>query len=324
MLTLIRGLVNSLHGFRFLKMDKDIFSVSVQSLCRLSVAAKSLTLLPTHIRSSQNGQYVSPFKGRGMEFDEVRLYQQGDDIRHVDWRITARTGKAHSKLFREERCRPVLLGVDYRQSMFFATRGAFKAVQAAHLASLLAWAALRQSDQIGGVLFSEARHDEVRPQLGRKAAMHLLKRLSDDRYWDQGRQAVTAEQSGLALQEALSRLYRVAHVGSLLVIVSDFRNMTELAFKQLSLLARHHDVILMFMYDDLEKMLPEKGFLQASDGVNQVNFDCAALGASHATAFEERYENMKTFCQRHRIFFLSCATDEDVLALLQKNLRHRR
>ncbi|MDQ6961921.1 MAG: DUF58 domain-containing protein [Mariprofundaceae bacterium] len=305
-------------------MEKDIFSVSIQSLCRLSVVAKSLTLLPTHIRSSQNGQYISPFKGRGMEFDDVRLYQQGDDIRHLDWRITARTGKAHSKLFREERCRPVLLCVDYRQPMFFATRGAFKAVQAAHMASLFAWAALGQSDQIGGVIFSETRHDEVRPQLGRKAAMHLLKRLSDAHYWAEDRQTFSPEQSSQALQEALNRLYRVAHVGSLLVIVSDFRHMTEMAFKHLSLLARHHDVIIVFMYDELEKTLPERGFLQASDGVNQVSFDCARLHQAHATAFEQRYEHMKTFCQRHRLFFLACASDDDVLTLLQKHLRHRR
>jgi len=305
-------------------MKKDIFSVSIQSLCRLNVAAKSLALLPTHIRSGRNGQYVSPFKGRGMEFDEVRLYQQGDDIRHVDWRITARTGEAYSKIFREERCRPVLVCVDYRQSMFFATRGAFKSVQAAHIAALLAWAALKQSDQIGGVLFSEHHHDELRPHLGRKAAMHLLQRLSDTQYWQQKRQAIPAEQSALAMQEALHRLHQAAHAGSLIIILSDFRYMNEQSYKHLSLLARHHDIIAAFMHDSLEQQLPSKGFLQASDGVQQFSFDCAALQQSHMETFQERYDQVHTFCQRHRIFFMPCATNEDVLPLLQKNLRRRR
>lgn len=305
-------------------MKKDIFSVSIQSLCRLNVAAKSLTLLPTHIRSGRNGQYISPFKGRGMEFDEVRPYQQGDDIRHLDWRITARTGKAHSKLFREERCRPVLVCVDYRQPMFFATRGAFKSVQAAHIASLFAWAALKQSDQIGGLIFSEQCHDELRPHLGRKAAMHMLQRLSDIRYWQKEHHLVTPKQSATAMQEALSRLYQAAHAGSLIVILSDFRHMNEQAYKHLNLLARHHDVIAAFMYDSLEKQLPKKGVLQAHTGHTPIHIDCASMHQAHTKAFQQRYEYMQTFCQKHRIFFMPCATNEDVLTLLQKNLRRPR
>ena len=127
--------------------------IQFNNLIRLSAGARQVNLDHSTIKSKQSGGYLSSTKGRGMEFDEARLYQPGDDIRSIDWRVTARTGKPYTKLFREERERPVFLSVDLRPSMFFATRGVFKSVQAARLASLLAWSALRQGDRIGGQIF---------------------------------------------------------------------------------------------------------------------------------------------------------------------------
>ena len=109
------------------------------------------------------GGYVSPYRGRGMEFEEVRAYQPGDDIRNMDWRVTARTGRPHTKLFREERERPVLFLVDLGPSMAFGTRVAFKSVVAARAAALLAWAARDNGDRIGGIVFAGKRHRELRP-----------------------------------------------------------------------------------------------------------------------------------------------------------------
>jgi uncharacterized protein (DUF58 family) len=108
------------------------------------------TLQPPAAKTAAgDGQYRTRFRGRGMEFAEVRAYQPGDDVRSIDWRVTARRGKAHTKLFHEERERPVLVAVDYRTPMFFATRGCFKAVQVSRLAALLAWQALGRGDRIG-------------------------------------------------------------------------------------------------------------------------------------------------------------------------------
>jgi len=109
--------------------------IQFNNLIRLSAGARQVNLDHSTIKSKQSGGYLSSTKGRGMEFDEARLYQPGDDIRSIDWRVTARTGKPYTKLFREERERPVFLSVDLRPSMFFATRGVFKSVQAARLAS---------------------------------------------------------------------------------------------------------------------------------------------------------------------------------------------
>ena len=122
---------------KVIRNTTDPVHVSIPSLLKLRQAATGLDLRSRFIRARQGGSYMSAFKGMGMEFDEVRPYQPGDEVRHLDWRVTARTGRPHTKLFREERERPILLWVDYRANMFFATRGVFKSVLAARAAALL-------------------------------------------------------------------------------------------------------------------------------------------------------------------------------------------
>ncbi len=142
----------------------DPVRVSTASLIRLIGPASTLSLKVRFIRAQQSGAYLSAFKGRGMEFEEARPYQPGDDIRNLDWRVTARTGKPHTKLFREERERPILLWVDYRNTMFFATKGVYKSVIAARAAALLAWSAHHHGDRVGGIIFSEQIHHELKPR----------------------------------------------------------------------------------------------------------------------------------------------------------------
>jgi hypothetical protein len=155
----------------------DLVAVNLKILLNLSKAASSLNLRHDQIRSGQSGAYLSKLKGRGMEFDEARLYQPGDDIRTIDWRVTARTGKTHTKVFREERERPVFISVDYRPTMAFATRGVFKSVQAAKLAALLAWAAQQHGDRIGGQIFTDFACQELKPQNGKHAVLRFLNAL---------------------------------------------------------------------------------------------------------------------------------------------------
>ena len=155
-----------------------VVRVSVASLLALHHGSASLAMQPRQVRALTSGAYLSPFKGRGMEFDEVRPYMQGDDVRSIDWRVTARSGKPHTKLFREERERAVLLWIDLRAAMFFATRGAFKAVRAAQAAALLGWSALHNGDRLGALIFNEQHHDELRPKRGQPPFMHVLRRLA--------------------------------------------------------------------------------------------------------------------------------------------------
>ena len=192
----------------------NLVSVQLKTLVDLAKPASLLNLHHSPKRSKQSGAYVSRFKGRGMEFDEARLYQPGDDIRSIDWRVTARTGKTHTKVFREERERPVFISVDNRPSMHFATRGVFKSVQAAKIAALLAWTAQQKGDRIGGQIFSNTHCQEIKPQNGKHGVLRFFNALTKQ-------SSTTALE--MSLDHALARLVQHARPGSLVYVISDFR-----------------------------------------------------------------------------------------------------
>ncbi|MFT7457838.1 MAG: hypothetical protein ACI909_000506, partial [Planctomycetota bacterium] len=227
--------------------------ISVPVLVQLSRFAAHLPLGSEKILARQSGDYQSPFKGRGMEFDESRLYQAGDDIRHIDWRVTARTGKTHSKLFREERERQVFIWLDLRAAMFFATRGMYKSVIASRLASLLAWSAIHRGDRVGGVIFSDDIHHELKPQRGKTGALRLINQMVKHPTW---KESNTADKDDTAVLRSIVRLRRVARPGSLIFMLSDFRNLDEKTESQLLLMSRHTDIVMVFIYDQLEQSLP--------------------------------------------------------------------
>ena len=235
---------------------------SAKNLITLRHAAQNLPLKVAKVKALQTGEYYSPFKGRGMEFDEVRLYQPGDDIRTIDWRVTARSGTAHTKLFREERERAVILWVDFRRTMFFGTQGAFKSVTAAKAAALFAWSAEHQGDRLGGLFFSEQQHQELRPQRSTLALMHILQKLSQNTLrQSNGSESVSHQRT---LNDALGRLRRVTRPGSMLLLLSDFRGLDDTSEAHLYQLAHHNDVMLVYIYDPLEAQLPPAGQYQIS------------------------------------------------------------
>ena len=149
-----------------LNIDELIRYQTKSSLINLAAAKSS--------HGKMSGNYLARSKGRGMEFDEVRHYQNGDDIRAIDWRVTARTGKTHTKLFREEVERPVLIATDLSTSMLFGSRLLFKSVQAAHVAALVAWHAKSRGDRIGGVVFNQTNHTELKPRSRQQGVLHYL------------------------------------------------------------------------------------------------------------------------------------------------------
>jgi uncharacterized protein (DUF58 family) len=300
--------------------DHELIHPTLDGLIRLSRPAAGLKLKDRTVRALQSGQYLSSFKGLGMEFDETRPYAQGDDVRNLDWRVTARTGRPHTKLFREERERPVLLTVDYRAAMFFATRGMFKSVMAARLAALIAWSARRHGDRIGGQIFSENGHSEFKPNHGHHAVLHLLKGLVE---WAEPTPQGAPEG---ALQEALSRLPVHARPGSLIFVFSDFRHLNAAGEASLSRLAQHSDLVLVFIFDPLEQRLP-LGRHRFSNGTRELVLDTDTQVANeHERRFQERYRRVSDLARRPRIRFVPCRTIDDPLQILQLgsrvNLRH--
>ncbi|MDH3997637.1 MAG: DUF58 domain-containing protein [Desulfuromonadales bacterium] len=298
--------------------------LDMDELIALRRLVGAFSLNPRQIRSGQGGCYQSRIRGRGMEFAEVRAYLPGDDVRNIDWRVTARRGKPHTKLFQEERERPVLLALDYRRPMFFATRGCFKAVQASKLAALLAWRALAQGDRIGAFLFSEERHCELRPQLGKAGVLSLLRQMVADPAWQRPLHHPFEPQQRLA--QTLMRLRRVAKPGSLVLILSDFAQWDEMVSKQLSLLSRSNDVGLVFCYDPLEAELPPAGSYRVSDGASDLTLSTLdrAGRADYQQRFLQHRQQIEQFCAQHKSLFLSCATNDDPLDCLTGLFRRGR
>ncbi|MFA5959004.1 MAG: DUF58 domain-containing protein [Tatlockia sp.] len=207
-----------------------------------------------------SGNHISRLRGRGMDFSEVRNYQAGDEIRHMEWRVTARTGRPHVKLYQEERERPVIILTDFNPSMYFGTRVAFKSVVAAKLAAVIAWSAIKQGDRVGGVLFSPERQEEFTPRSRETAVLPLLAALSNYT------QSTGNGLSPKPLEEVLMRLRHVTRPGSLLVIISDFYTLNAEGEKQLGRLRAHNDVLAYQVCDPLELSPPKPACYGMSNG----------------------------------------------------------
>ena len=300
-------------------MPNEGIEVSLEELIALRREAASLDLSPRRrVRGPGAGGYRAPFKGRGIELEEVRVYQPGDDIRSMEWRVTARTGRPHTKLFREERERPVLLWVDRGASMRFGTRVAFKSVIAARAAALVAWAAAENGDRVGGLLFDGEGHRELRPRARKAGVLPLLKALSDNGRTEQG------DEGRVDTVAALARLRRVAHPGSLIVLVSDFADGLDDPAAQTHLLqlARHNDLVLAFVYDPLEAEPPPPGRYAVSDGLRRLLLDAGRepFGEAHRRRFADRREALERLCLRLGIRFIPVATHEPVPEALRRGL----
>jgi len=288
--------------------------VSAKSLIALRLTAQNLPLRIKKIKSRQSGQYYSPFKGRGMEFDEVRPYQAGDDVRNLDWRVTARTGKAHTKLFREERERSVLIWMDFQRSMYFGTRGCFKTVIAAKAAAHIAWSALKRGDRLGYMIFNEGYHLEKRPAGGKVSVLHFLKKIADATK-NQGRYDASVD---VAISPGIQRLRQVALPGSKIILLSDFRHFDDKAMKQLASIAKHNDVVLVFVYDRIEKQLPDHGIFRFSENDKYISVDTGnkKFTTQYTNKFIQHQERLQSFCKQHSIHFCLCSTESDIAATI--------
>ena len=304
--------------------DASPVSISQKGLIRLSGPARVIPLDVLHINSLQAGAYVSHFKGRGMEFDESRPYQPGDDPRNIDWRVTARSSEAYTKLFREERERPVLVMVDLRSNMHFATRGCFKSVNACRAAALIAWAAHHRGDRLGGIIFGDTTHRELKPRLGRQSALHYLHESVSHPDWNKTVQA-ESESPQEPLRQAMAALRRVTRPGSLVVIVSDFLGFEKMQQSYLAGIARHNEVLAIFVSDRLERELPPPGRYRLVSAEGEMAIDTYARNAreEYKEEFSQRQVGLEKFCQRYGIHFMTLSTNDDPVETMQRALGRR-
>ena len=296
--------------------------VTLADLMRLRAAGEAVRLTAPRVRVAASGGHLSPYKGRGVEFDESRLYQPGDDLRTIDWRVTARTGKPHTKVFREERNRPVFVWLDLRRPMLFATRGAYKGVRAAEVAALIAWSAVANGDRLGGLVFSEAEHHELRPSLGRRAALRFFQKLAADSFWDSGTRAAAPE---IDADRALVRLTRVARPGSLIFLLSDFRRLGADAERHLRELAGHCDLVLVHLFDPVEAELPPPGRYRVASGGRTLAIETSndALRRKYRERFAARVDALRSLARLPGIHLIECPTHADPRVLLAQQFRQR-
>jgi len=274
------------------------------------------------VHSLLAGGERSPFKGRGIDFEESRRYQPGDDVRLMDWRVMARTNEPYLKVFREERERPVFMVVDDRKAMRFGTRVAFKSVIAAHAAALLGWASHERGDRVGAVVFSEADHVELRPRGGRAGVLQLLNLLAQGRA-NPSQVDEHPRPSTSPLQLALNRVMTTAKPGSLVFLLSDFREWDQQARHTLIRLGGHQEVVAILIYDQLEQQPPPAGQYPVTDGKRMgiFNTGSAKTVQSYSEQFTQRYEDIRTLCLTRGIGFIPLRTHDDIPFQLRRGLQ---
>ena len=271
-------------------------------------------------RSPLIGLHHSRLRGRGVDFDQVRAYQPGDDVRTIDWRVTARTQKPHTKVFHEERERPIFIIVEQSRRLFFGSGLAFNSVIAAHAASLLGWAALEHNDRIGGLVFSDSEHHEVRPRRSKQSLLQLLN-------WtvraNQGLSADSAVGPRDGFSLALRRAREVLRPGSLVVVLCDERALGDTAEQQLSLLARHTDLILMPLSDQLDHALPAAGLLRFTDRYTQLEIDTqdADLRLGYAALGAARQARWQRLAQKLCVLLMPLHTRSDIVEQIREHLQ---
>ena len=275
-------------------------------------------MLPMHrpAASALAGAYRSRFRGRGVDFVESRNYQPGDDIRNMDWRVTARTGRAHTKVFQEERERPVLLVVDAGPTLFFGTRKRLKSVAAGYLAAAVAWTAVKRGDRIGSFLFAPGEHRELRPAGGRRGAMRVIQGCVD---WLAPDRARAGHEP---LSVALQRVRHAVRPGSLVLVISDFYSLDETCERHLSRLRQHNDVVGCQVLDPAEEDLPP-GRFPITDGESTSLLDTGREGGRRRfeTMSVAHSEHPRRIFQRHQCGWLSMRTTDDPVEVLGRELR---
>ena len=293
----------------------------LDELLELRHQAHTLGLASHHlVNTTFCGLYASVFRGQGLNFEEVREYREGDDIRNMDWKVTARTNEPHLKVYREERERNVVLCVDHGPHMFFGTRGTFKSVQAARAAALLGWAANSVNDRVGGMLFGDADSGLVhfQPTKDRRAVWRLLREMTNP---------VRRAQHGVdCIDRVLKRADRGTGTGSLIFVIGDFNRDLHGLDKTLGQVCQKHSVVLIPVDDPADREIPRLGRALFRDGEGRM-VEIDTDDPEGQRAFTERWEarraNLMMLANRLGVAVIPVQTSVDVHHALMSGLALR-
>jgi uncharacterized protein (DUF58 family) len=287
--------------------------VNLHQLVVLRQRASRLTFLPRQTANSVlNGRHASKLRGRGLNFEELRAYLPGDDIRTLDWKVTARTGTPHVRVYTEERDRPTLLLVDQRMSMFFGSQVYMKSVIAAEAAAIAAHLLLAQGDRVGGLVFSDDAISEHRPVRSAVAVRRMLASIADAN----GRLSARGQATRPDLFNRMLRsAARIAKTNYLVLIFSDFDGVDAASEPLIRRLARHNDLLLFNIADPMAGRIPANAHLAISDGALQAEIDTSSAETHQRieTFAQDRLAHIRGWAQKYQQPFLPLSTQSPAL-----------
>jgi uncharacterized protein (DUF58 family) len=296
----------------------------LDALVRLQFQARGFSFLPRQpVHSLLAGRHASQLRGRGLNFEDIRRYLPGDDIRNMDWHVTARTRKPHVRVYTEERDRPVLLVVDQRLSMFFGSQRAMKSVVAAEVAALAAWRALNVGDRVGALVFDDQNVVEMLPHRSRHQVMHILQAVVEKNH--ALRIGAPGESRPAMLNRVLEQAVRLAKHDYLVCLIGDAAGADQDTVRRVTLLSAHNDVLVVFVSDPLEARLPAAGRLVMAEGELQLEVDTSDrwLRQRYATEFAQRLERIHELSRQREIPVLPLSTATGVAEQVRTLLGHQ-
>ncbi|WP_295316664.1 DUF58 domain-containing protein [Roseobacter sp.] len=290
--------------------------VSLAHLRGLRGRARAISFRPGQpSRSILNGQHASKIKGRGLNFEELRHYAPGDDVRTIDWKVTARTGAPYVRVYTEERDRPVLLVVDQRMSMFFGSVHNMKSVTAAEAAAISAFRVRDKGDRVGGIIFDDTGLHEMRPHSSARALNRFLDTLAE------ANGALSADapaHTPMSLNRPVGAAARIVRSGALVMVFSDFDGWDEDTEKNLRRIAQHNELILFSVLDPTSDQLPPELDIVVSDGTLQarVNVGDETVRRKLTDFSTGRLAALFDFSARYAVPVIPLTTAEDTLPQL--------
>jgi uncharacterized protein (DUF58 family) len=303
--------------------------VQLADLVALRHQAGGFSFLPRQpVHSLLAGRHASRLRGRGLNFEEIRRYQAGDDIRQIDWKVTARTRKTHSRVYTEERERSTLLLVDQRLCMFFGSVNKMKSVVAAEAAALAAWRVLQQQDQVGALVFNDNDIVELRARRSQSAVMRILNAIvqQNQALNVQGGVQGSVYRNGGMFNEVLRRCARLAKHDYLVCIISDGSGQDEETQRLVTQIGQHNDLLFAFVHDPLETELPTAGTLVFGDGEQQLEVDTSQrnLRERYRSGFAETRAAGRKFLINRTMPVIPLNTVDGVAEQVRRQLGTRR
>lgn len=295
--------------------------VDLDDLLALEYRGRKVTFLPRQpVHSLLSGRFASRMRGRGLNFEEIRDYRSGDDVRSIDWKVTARLQKPHVRVFNEERDRQAVLVVDQRLSMFFGSRRALKSVTAAEAAAIAAWRVLGVGDRVGAIVFNDRDLVEVRPRRSRATVLQILTTIvAQNQALGVGRGIAAAP---AMLNTALESAQRRSPHDVAVIIISDFDGADDTTRSMVGAMARHNDVVALLVHDPLQSDLPPSARMTVTDGELQIQLEVGreSVRKSIEQASQERLKTVLAWTRELGVPVLPLSAAEETAPQLRRLL----